>query len=205
MCSRVCPDLWRNGEKAKVRHHNRTDCRLTAELWIQLVLDRNFWLPSKFDDELAYFPHCEVDAKLWNLLVSRPHPTYAQWQHRLTDWGNALRPRTKVFVREADAGANPRHGCLRCYWCKKTIGLITRRRRQFGKRELGIRPGPGSKYVLPTAVVEFAGEFQLCRLPLELAPWAFDCVALANGLANPFPSEVEFGVLNGRVYAQLLP
>lgn len=62
----------------------------------------------------------------------------------------------------------------------------------------------GNKCILPTAVVELDGRVKLWRLPVEFAGWVFDCVALANAERNQFPSKVEFGELNGRVYAQLI-
>jgi hypothetical protein len=62
----------------------------------------------------------------------------------------------------------------------------------------------GGKYILATAVVDFAGQRQLCRLPIGLTHWAFDCVALANSGNKPFPSKVEFGLLDGQAYAQFL-
>jgi hypothetical protein len=61
-----------------------------------------------------------------------------------------------------------------------------------------------NKCILPTAVVELDCRVTLLRLPVELAGWVFDCVALANAEQNQFPSKVEFGELNGRVYAQLI-
>lgn len=63
----------------------------------------------------------------------------------------------------------------------------------------------GGKCVLATAVVDFAGQRQLCRLPIALTDWAIDCVALANSGKNLFPSKVEFGLLDGQTYAQLVP
>jgi hypothetical protein len=56
--------------------------------------------------------------------------------------------------------------------------------------------------LLPTAVVDFNGQDTLCRLPLGLSDWAQYCVGAALSLTNPFPSEVEFGVLRGRAYAE---
>lgn len=42
------------------------------------------------------------------------------------------------------------------------------------------------------------------RLPNDLCGWARTTVAIAVGMANPFPSPVEFGVIDGRPYAQIL-
>jgi hypothetical protein len=59
---------------------------------------------------------------------------------------------------------------------------------------------------LPTALVRTeSGDRTLHRLPLELASWAFDSVALAHATGIRWlPSRIEFGVLDGRCYAQLL-
>jgi len=54
------------------------------------------------------------------------------------------------------------------------------------------------KCILPTIDIESSKESMLFRLPLKLASWAFDNVALANTGMNHFPSKVEFGVLDGR-------
>ncbi len=62
----------------------------------------------------------------------------------------------------------------------------------------------GDKRLLPTTVIEFDGGLQLCRLPIELSPWARQCVELAHSGMNPFPSRVEFGRLKGRAYAEIL-
>jgi hypothetical protein len=60
------------------------------------------------------------------------------------------------------------------------------------------------KGLLPTAVLEFAGEKQLCRMPLELTHWAVTAVQMAGSGVTVFPTEVEFGILNGRTYAEIL-
>ncbi|MGH6817308.1 MAG: hypothetical protein ACREC1_00875 [Methylovirgula sp.] len=61
------------------------------------------------------------------------------------------------------------------------------------------------KYLFPTAELEFATEKQLCRLPLQLSNWAVDSVALVHQIGrNPFPMQVEFGILRGRYYAEML-
>jgi hypothetical protein len=60
------------------------------------------------------------------------------------------------------------------------------------------------KRLLPTAVVDFDGAEQLCKLPIELSAWTKFCVGAAHAGDNPFPSEVEFGRLDGRVYAEIL-
>jgi hypothetical protein len=63
----------------------------------------------------------------------------------------------------------------------------------------------GEKCLLPTATIEFAEERQLCKLPLQLSDWALQAVALARQLGrSPFPLQVEFGILNGSHYAEML-
>jgi hypothetical protein len=73
-------------------------------------------------------------------------------------------------------------------------------------QELGIHAerGPAGKCVLPTSVIDFAGERKLCRLPVELSPWAFNCVAMAHEGLLKFPATVEFGLLDGRKYAEII-
>jgi hypothetical protein len=72
--------------------------------------------------------------------------------------------------------------------------------------EVEIPPGAmaAGKVTLPTAVIMFDGEPQLCKLPIELGAWAFDLVALAHSGHNLFPAKVEFGVLDGRHYVKIL-
>jgi hypothetical protein len=62
------------------------------------------------------------------------------------------------------------------------------------------------RYLLPTIVVETANRRKvLYRLPVALTEWAEACVAAAHVLhTNPFPANVEFGILNGRAYAEEL-
>jgi hypothetical protein len=61
------------------------------------------------------------------------------------------------------------------------------------------------KYMFQTAVVEFEREKKLCRLPHQVGNWAIDTVAVAQKLGrSPFPMQVEFGILRGRYYAEML-
>lgn len=62
----------------------------------------------------------------------------------------------------------------------------------------------GDNKVLPTAVIDFEGKKMLCRLPLELSEWVSTSVSMAHVGHNIFPCDVEFGRLEGRVYAELL-
>lgn len=71
------------------------------------------------------------------------------------------------------------------------------------KREgLQAMSGPGGKCLLPTSVIEFAGSKKLCRLPLELADWAFQSVSAVHAGQFRMPATVEFGSLQGRKYAE---
>ncbi|MEY2169042.1 MULTISPECIES: hypothetical protein [unclassified Rhodanobacter] len=63
---------------------------------------------------------------------------------------------------------------------------------------------PPGKCLLPTAVVKLAGTPELCKLPISLGPWAFDCVAMAHSGVLEFPTQIEFGILEGRSYAEFV-
>jgi hypothetical protein len=54
--------------------------------------------------------------------------------------------------------------------------------------------------VLPTAIIQDRDNVSLYRLPTDLAPWVMNAVAMAHAGRNQFPSKVEFGRLEGRVY-----
>lgn len=60
------------------------------------------------------------------------------------------------------------------------------------------------KCALPTITADYAGERTLCRVPLELSEWALSCVAMAHRGIRPFPCQVEFGSIDGQMYAELL-
>jgi hypothetical protein len=55
---------------------------------------------------------------------------------------------------------------------------------------------------LPTITIQVDTATRILRLPLDLAPWAFDAVALAHSGLLSFPAEIEFGILKNRVYAE---
>jgi hypothetical protein len=59
------------------------------------------------------------------------------------------------------------------------------------------------KCALPTAVMLFDGQYELCSLPVALSEWVQECVYMAFTGMNMFPAKVEFGVLNNRVYAKI--
>ena len=54
--------------------------------------------------------------------------------------------------------------------------------------------------------IEFteAGKQHTRRLPLGLTNWAIDTVSLAQAGLLTFPMKIEFGVLDGRAYAEML-
>jgi hypothetical protein len=84
------------------------------------------------------------------------------------------------------------------------VGFLAVPEDQCKKAGIKADAGPAGKCLLPTAVVEFDGTPKLCRLPLSLSPWAFNCVAMAHSKTLNFPSSVEFGFFNGRNYAEFV-
>jgi hypothetical protein len=56
---------------------------------------------------------------------------------------------------------------------------------------------------MPVAVVEGASGPIEYQLPVQLLPWVQDCVGMAMMGMNPFPCQVEFGIVNGAYYAEL--
>ena len=48
------------------------------------------------------------------------------------------------------------------------------------------------------------GKGKVYLLPNELLGWALEAVAMSNMNMNAFPSEVEFGILDGKCYAEVL-
>jgi hypothetical protein len=120
--------------------------------------------------------------------VAAPVKTYLEW--------NAL-PEILFPALKSDRGEGSTYAVRKVGW------LIADRQDCTG---LKIPPEAmaAGKVTLPTAVVEFDGKPQLCKLPIELGSWAFDQVALAHSGNNLFPAKVEFGVLDGRHYAEIL-
>ena len=84
------------------------------------------------------------------------------------------------------------------------VGFLAVPEDQCKKAGISTEAGPGGKCLLPTAVVEFAASPKLCRLPLALASWAFNCVTMAHSGKLSFPASVEFGILNRRIYAEFV-
>lgn len=84
------------------------------------------------------------------------------------------------------------------------IGFLCAPRPDCHALGIQVPAGSGEQCFLPTAVVRTdQGTEELWRLPLELASWAHDCVALAGSGIKLLPSKIEFGVLRGRAYAQI--
>lgn len=57
---------------------------------------------------------------------------------------------------------------------------------------------------LGSVVVDIEGQPVLRRLPLTLADWAVNEIALAKQGFRKYPSKVEFGCIDNRTYAQIL-
>ena len=57
---------------------------------------------------------------------------------------------------------------------------------------------------LPSVVVDQDGLQQAYRLPLPLSGWAMDTAALGLAGGLEFPTDIEFGVLRGRPYADFV-
>ena len=72
-------------------------------------------------------------------------------------------------------------------------------------RRIGVTSNaPGGMVPLPTVTVRADQHERLYRLPIELNGWSFDCVALALDGQLHFPCDVEFGVIEGRPYAEFV-
>lgn len=84
------------------------------------------------------------------------------------------------------------------------VGFAAATKDQCEEAGIDAEVGPADKCILPTVVIAFPNTKRLCRLPLELAQWAFDCVAMVRAGALEFPSKIEFYMLNGRPYAEFL-
>ena len=78
----------------------------------------------------------------------------------------------------------------------KKVGFVLADKNDCKAKGLNAPEAPGGKSTLPTAVVLFGSEYELCSLPLELSEWVQQCVGMAHSGMNAFPTKVEFGVLN---------
>ncbi len=113
----------------------------------------------------------------------------------LDEWLNLPEPVLPVLKSEREKGT--------IYTVHK-VGFFAVSRDECRKRNVQAVSAPDGKCILPTALLEFAGEKTLCRLPIDLAPWGEHSVAMAHSGMNPFPCGVEFGRLQGRAYAEIL-
>lgn len=86
----------------------------------------------------------------------------------------------------------------------KKVGFVLADKKDCEAKGVSAPGAPGGKSALPTAVVLFGDKYELCSLPLELSEWVQHCVGMAHAGMNVFPTKVEFGVLNGRAYAEAL-
>jgi hypothetical protein len=86
----------------------------------------------------------------------------------------------------------------------KKVGFVLADKKDCEAKGVSAPEAPGGKSALPTAVVLFGDKYELGSLPLELAEWVQRCVGMAHAGMNAFPTKVEFGVLNGRAYAEML-
>ncbi|MBW8012275.1 MAG: hypothetical protein FVQ83_13745 [Chloroflexi bacterium] len=86
----------------------------------------------------------------------------------------------------------------------KKVGFLAVPVKDCAGRIMKTRKIPGNKCLLPTIVLNIESKDELYRLPVELSEWVENCVAMAHSGMSPFPSEVEFGILDGRSYAELL-
>jgi len=82
------------------------------------------------------------------------------------------------------------------------VGFLLATEAECEAAHISAEPGPNGKFVLPTAMIQDTELLRLHRLPIRLAPWVFDSVAVAHAGRNLFPSNVEFGELSGEIYAE---
>jgi len=125
----------------------------------------------------------------WQIRTQGTSPLF----QKFAEW-NALREILFPVLRsDSDEGST--------YPVRK-VGWLLADRQDCGGVELAGAMA-AEKVTLPTAVIMFDGEPQLCKPPIEVGAWAFDQVALAHSGHDLFPAKVEFGILNGRHYAEI--
>lgn len=61
----------------------------------------------------------------------------------------------------------------------------------------------GVAYALPIAHMKLGQEIVLCKLPIELTSWVLRAILITQRGANPLPATIEFGKLDGRVFADI--
>lgn len=64
--------------------------------------------------------------------------------------------------------------------------------------------GVSSSNLVPLVTIKEGNEAVAYRLPAELSGWAFLALQLAEEGGKAFPAKVEFGMLDGQVYAEIL-
>jgi hypothetical protein len=86
------------------------------------------------------------------------------------------------------------------------VGFVAASPGECAKVNLSIKPDPSGRcFVSTTLIEEKDGSQKLYRLPLSLEAWATELVAMvAVGMDNPFPCDVQFGLKEDRVYAEML-
>ena len=84
------------------------------------------------------------------------------------------------------------------------VGFLLATGADCEKAGISAERGPNGKFALPTAIIQEASGPSLHRLPTALTPWVLLAVKRAHEGQNVFPTKVEFGRLNGRVYAELV-
>ena len=86
------------------------------------------------------------------------------------------------------------------------VGFFAATPAECEKKNLTAEPNPSGKCFLPTAFIqEKSGTQQLYRLPISLQEWATTLVALVHdGHPNPLPCEIEFGLKDDRIYAEMI-
>lgn len=62
----------------------------------------------------------------------------------------------------------------------------------------------GMTYALPIAMMKLDKELELCRLPIAFTSWAFRALVVTQRGADPFPAEVEVGIVDGQAFISLL-
>lgn len=59
-------------------------------------------------------------------------------------------------------------------------------------------------YALPYAEMKLGQELELCKLPIKLTSWVLRALLITQRGANPLPANIEFGILDGQVFAEIL-
>lgn len=62
----------------------------------------------------------------------------------------------------------------------------------------------GVAYALPFAHMKLEQDIQLCRLPIELTSWVLRALLITQRGANPLPAKIEFGMIDEKVFAEIL-